>query len=212
MLSGNWTVSFAWSSLAFLAASCTHPKPSGSASSIDGPIPNFDGASESQPLAAEIAEAKEAAKPATKQSPPKAVPSRDDEIWAAVNDRVSTQVDIWFDLGDFPKSIQLLEFEQHVVPASYDVATSLGWMYENVLDYDSAVVAYKRYEVENPSEPDNALPLAEMYFRQKKYAKVIETVAHLLNRKKLHANNYRITANSYERLNELNKAESALVV
>ena len=128
------------------------------------------------------------------------------EIWNAVDDRVSRQIDVWFDGGDFPKSIHLLLFEATYWPHNYDVATNLGWMLENVEEWDSALEVYKQYYKNNPQDKDRALAEADYFFRRKQYAKVPDLLEPVLKLNP-HANNFRILAHAYERLNRFDDAK-----
>jgi tetratricopeptide (TPR) repeat protein len=136
-----------------------------------------------------------------------ATPSRDEAIWSYVQARMDQQIDVWFDDGEFPKAIQALRFENGIFPHDYEVATNLGWMQENVEDYASATTTYERYLRQNPKDVDAPLPLAQLYFRQKQYAKVPPLLTSAIKRTPPpHGNVWRILAHSYDRLNELEKS------
>jgi len=138
------------------------------------------------------------------QKPPSK--ARLDAIWAAVNDRITDQVDIWFEDGDYPKSIHLLVFQATYAPDNYDVVTNLGWMQENVEDWDGALATYKLYWKNNPSDKDRALPEAEYLFRRKQYAQIPSLVEPVLKFQP-HPNNYRVLAHSYEKLKKFEDAK-----
>ncbi len=140
-----------------------------------------------------------------------------DEIWDAVDARVSAQIDVWFDHdGDFPKVIQMLIFETTYYPHDYDVCTNLGWMQENVEEWDAAVATYKLYLKNNPTDKDRALPLADYMFRMgrmddlkhkpadaaKEYAPIPALLEPLIPLRP-HPNNYRILAHTYEKQHRL---------
>jgi tetratricopeptide (TPR) repeat protein len=124
-------------------------------------------------------------------------PARIDAIWSAARDRMLTQQDIWFDDGDFPACIQILKVEAERYPSDYDMWTNLGWMQENVEDWDSALATYIRYDRDNPQDPDAALPLAYYYFEKKLYSKLPELLEPSIKRK-CHPNNFRLLARAYE--------------
>jgi tetratricopeptide (TPR) repeat protein len=129
-----------------------------------------------------------------------------DAIWNAVDARVSSQVDTWFEDGDYPKVIHLLDFEARYAPADYEVVTNLGWMQENVEDYDSALSTYEAYRRNNPGDKDRALPEAEFLFRRKQYVTIpalLEPVIKLHP----HPNNFRVLAHAYERLKKFQDAK-----
>ena len=127
-------------------------------------------------------------------------PDRLTQIWNAVEDRMTDQVDTWFEEGDFPKSIQLLRFQNEMSPADYDIATNLGWMLENVEDYPGATAVYEKFRKFNVSDPDASMPLAEMYYRKRNFAQTITILEPVIGKKKgMHPNNYRMLATSYER-------------
>jgi tetratricopeptide (TPR) repeat protein len=124
---------------------------------------------------------------------------RVDAIWRVANDRIEQQENIWFDEGDFPSDIQLLKVQAELFPADYEIWTNLGWMEENVEQWDAALATYIRYRRDNPMEPDAALPEATYLFLKKIYAKVPPLLEPAIS-KKCHPNNFRILASSYEKL------------
>ncbi len=133
---------------------------------------------------------------------------RDGEIWSHAQARIEQQMDVWFESGDYPKVIQLLKVERDLTPHDYEVATNLGWMQENVEDYPSAIKTYERYIADNPNSNDAELPLAQLYFRQKKYALVPPLLEKTVKRTPPpHGNVWRILAHSYERTNRLKESE-----
>jgi tetratricopeptide (TPR) repeat protein len=129
----------------------------------------------------------------------KAAPSRMAVILDSISSRMSRQHDIWFDLGEFPKDIQLLRMEAELEPSDYDTWTSLGWMQENILLYPDAEATYQRYRTLNPHDPDRSLPIAEYWFRKRNFTEAIKQIEGDLGRK-VHPNAFRIVANSYDRL------------
>jgi len=138
-----------------------------------------------------------ASRPQAPESP------RMDALWEAVSDRISTQTDIWYEGGDFPKCVELLRMQANLFPQDYEIVTNLGWMQENLERWDDAVTTYERFRADNPEDPDGSLPEAEYYFRKKEYAKVIPLMEPVVATHKGHPNNYRILAHSYARLNRL---------
>jgi tetratricopeptide (TPR) repeat protein len=123
---------------------------------------------------------------------------RVDAIWDAALDRMTTQADIWFDDGEFPKIIQLLRIENELRPHDYEIATNLGWMYGNVEEYDQEIAAYLRYQKNNPDDPDRTLPIAQFYFLKRNYPKVVDLLEPL-DKTKSHPNVWRILAQAYRR-------------
>ena len=142
------------------------------------------------------------------QAPKAKAPDRQAAIWNAATDRLTDQMDIWFKAGEFPKTIQVLRLQAEIDPHDYDVATNLGWMYENVDDYPNALIAYKRFRQSNPQDPDAAMPEAEMYYRKRKYADVIPILGPIIGRMGMHPNNYRLLATSYERVGKLKESRA----
>lgn len=129
---------------------------------------------------------------------------RTDAIWSYAQGRMDQQMDIWFEAGDYPKVIQVLRVEAEAFPHDYEVATNYGWMQENVQNYPAAIQAYERYRKDNPKDPDASLPLANLYFRQKKYTQVPALLEPAVKRTPPpHGNVYRILAHSYERTDRL---------
>jgi tetratricopeptide (TPR) repeat protein len=126
--------------------------------------------------------------------------NRVDAIWDAASDRISQQIDVWFQDGDFPVVVSLLGVQYELDTANYDVATNLGWMQENIQQWDDALATYVRYRELNPTDPDRALPEAEFYFRQKAYAKIPALLEPVLTMKHHpHPNVFRILAHAYEK-------------
>jgi tetratricopeptide (TPR) repeat protein len=141
------------------------------------------------------------------QAPAPAPQGRERAIWDFAQSRLNQQADIWFEVGDFPKVVQLLRVERDTFPHDYEVATNLGWMQENVQDYPGATASYERYLKDNPKDPDAPLPLAQLYFRQKKYAQVPPLLEPVLGRTPPpHGNVWRILAHSYERTQRLKES------
>ena len=135
---------------------------------------------------------------------PVAVANREDAIWSFAQSRMDQQMDVWFEAGDYPKVIEVLHFERDMFPSDYEVATNYGWMQENVQNYDGAILAYQRFRRDNPNDPDGALPLAQLYFRQKKYTEVWPLLEPALKRTPPpHGNVWRILAHSYEKTKRL---------
>lgn len=137
----------------------------------------------------------------TAGGPSGVAPNRTDQILQVARDRVTTQGDAWFSDGDYPRDIQSLRLLHELFPSDYDLATSLGWMLENVHDYGKALAVYIGYREANPHDPEAVYPEAWFYFRQKLYAKVPTLLEPALSYK-VHAepNTYRILASAYERM------------
>ena len=128
--------------------------------------------------------------------------SRVDAIMGYANDRLSTQIDAMFDDGDFPATIALLKLQAEAYPSDYDVWTNLGWMQENVHQWDAALATYVRYNRQNPKDPDHALPEAQFYSMRKLFAKVPPLLEPTI-KGPCHPNAFRILAKSYERMEML---------
>jgi len=127
-------------------------------------------------------------------------------IWAAVYNRTNTQIDVWWDQGDFPAIISLLRYQAELFPNDYDIATNLGWMYENVKDNSNAEAAYRRYAARNPNDPDAVLPIVQKAYMAKDYKRVISVANPAITRKGVHANVFRLLAHSYERTGDFKNA------
>lgn len=138
-------------------------------------------------------------------------PDRVAAIWSYAQNRIDRQVDVWFDAGDFPATIQMLKVSSELNPHDYDIVTNLGWMQENVQQYDAAAATYEMYRKNNPQDADNSLPLAQYYFMKKKYDKVPALLEPSMKVKgHPHPNVFRILAISYERLGKLSDAQRVL--
>ena len=153
-----------------------------------------------------------AQKPTAKPAPAK--PGRVDAIMDFANDRMSTEIDALFDDGDFPAAIGLLKVQAEAYPADYDVWTNLGWMQENVEQWDAALATYVRFDRQNPEDPDASFPEANFYFMRRAYAKVPPLLEPAIKRP-VHPNSYRVLAKAYERqgmLDDALRVYKALVV
>jgi tetratricopeptide (TPR) repeat protein len=129
-------------------------------------------------------------------------------IWNTIHNRYTTQLNRWFEDGDFPRCIQTLRLMHALEPADYETTTDLGWMLGNIERKDEELAVYKEYRLAYPDDPEAAYPEAQFYFFKKEYDKVIPLLEPTLA-KKPHANSYRILAHSYERLGKI--AESKRV-
>lgn len=136
---------------------------------------------------------------ASAQSPD---PKRLSSIWEAANERIERQTEAWFKEGDFPRTVQLLRMSYSLNPADYETATNLGWMLENIEEFDQALAVYIQLRTENPKVPDCAWPEANFYFQKKAYAKVPPILEPTLGSKP-HGNSFRTLAHSYEKMNML---------
>ena len=133
---------------------------------------------------------------------PKAGESRVDAILGFATDRLATQIDAMFDEGDFPAVVQLLRLQAEAFPSDYEVWTNLGWMQENVHQYDAALATYVRYNRQNPKDPDRALPEANFYFMRKLYAKVPPLLEPAI-KGPCHPNAFRTLARAYDKMEML---------
>lgn len=127
---------------------------------------------------------------------------RVDLIWSIAHNKVVDQIDVWWDAGDYPRIVQLQRLSYNIDPTDYEVATDLGWMLENVEQYDEALAVYVDFRKQNPEDPDSAYPEANFYFRQKAYAKVPSLLEPRLKAKP-HRLTYQTLAHSYERMDML---------
>jgi tetratricopeptide (TPR) repeat protein len=133
---------------------------------------------------------------------------RVDAIWDFAVDRINRQTDDWFELGDFPRVINLVRIMYALYPADFEIATNLGWMLENIQKWDEALAVYIKYRTENPKDPDAAWPEANFYFAKKLYPKIppiLEPTLKMATHP--HPNNYRTLAHAYERMDQLADAQ-----
>jgi tetratricopeptide (TPR) repeat protein len=120
-------------------------------------------------------------------------------IMGAIHTRIESQSDVWFDKGEFPRVVQLLRVQHGLDPNDYDIATNLGWMLENVEEWNEALAVYVRFRKLNPGDPDASYPEANFYFQKKAYAKVPPLLEPSID-KQPHPNSYRILAHAFERM------------
>lgn len=133
-----------------------------------------------------------------------ASPSRVDAIWNHAVDRLNSQMDTWFEDGDFPRVINMCKVMYALYPSDFDIATNLGWMLENVEKWDEALAVYIKFRTENPRDPDAAWPEANFYYMKKAYQKIPPILEPTIKMSaKPHPNSYRTLAHAYERMNQL---------
>ena len=84
----------------------------------------------------------------------------------------------------------------------YGTTTDLGWMLQNVEQYDEALAIYKAYRLAYPNDPEAPYPEAQYYYLHKQYAKVPPLIEGTLAEKP-HPNSFRILAHSYDHLGKL---------
>lgn len=134
--------------------------------------------------------------------------SRVKGILEFIRGEASSQHDVWFDDGDFPRSVQSLKILHSLFPADYSLLTDLGWMLENIQENSSALITYKKYATRYPEDAEAAYPEAEFYFRNKLWSKVPPIIEPSLKLKPHpHPNSYRILARSYEMMGLLKDSQ-----
>jgi tetratricopeptide (TPR) repeat protein len=133
--------------------------------------------------------------------------ARTQAIWDAAYNRMNQQIDVWFDDGDFPRATTLLKVQYELWPSDYEVATNLGWMHQNMQEWEDAQVVYRRYIAENPNDPDRALPMMTYHFQRRQFAEIIPWGEKYLSDKS-HANMFRLLATSYERTGKLTESRA----
>lgn len=133
-------------------------------------------------------------------------------IWDSAYNRMAEQASIWYDAGDFPRSVQLLRLQYEIFPNDFDVVTNLGWMLENVEQYPAALATYIDFRHRNPEDPDAGLPEAQFYMLKRAFAKIPPLLEPSMKSKKAKPSHltYRVLAIAYERLNLLSDAQRVL--
>lgn len=131
--------------------------------------------------------------------------ARQQAIDIAFYNQVSDQVDFWYDDGDFPRMIRLMEVMVSVYPNDYEMMTNLGYLLMSTERFDEMMVVYQRYRKENPNDPDCALPEAGFYFQQKMYSKIPPLLEPAIS-KRAHANVFRLLGNAYKRMGMIKDA------
>ena len=123
-----------------------------------------------------------------------------DEIWDHVDNRVITQLDLWYELGEFPECVSLLKVQSAYSPDDYDICTSLGWMLENVDQMNQARDVYRAFSDRHPEVGDAIFALGFSYFNARDYDNAIKCLEPSLA-KNPSPNSYRVLAKAYERKN-----------
>lgn len=134
-------------------------------------------------------------------SPKKTKQERVSQVLDSLHVRMAKQADAWFEQGDFPKCIQNLRVLRSLFPSDYEIATNLGWMLENVHEWNEALSVYVSYKQGNPQDPDAAWPEANFYFMKKSYAKIPSLLEPALKHASTpHPNTFRTLAHAYDKL------------
>lgn len=139
---------------------------------------------------------------AQQTAPPVSEQQRIDSIWYAATERMSQQVNLWYDHGKYLPAIQLLEMVMVLFPYDFDSANLLGWLLESTEDQAGALATYVDFRKNNPGDPDGPYLEAFYYFKKKLYAKIpplLEPTMKMTPHP--HPNTYRELAHSYERMN-----------
>lgn len=129
-------------------------------------------------------------------------------IEGAMVNRIGTQSDVWFDSGEFLRSVQTLRARNEMYPSDYETATDLGWMLENIEEWGEALATYVRFRHENPNNPDASYPEANFYFVKRLYAEIPPLLEPSIKMAGTpHPNTYRVLAHSYDRLGLLSDSK-----
>ncbi len=134
------------------------------------------------------------------------LPPEEKEVWLGASEVIEENVNNWFTDGEFERCIPLLKIRFEADPANYDWVTDLGWMLASSEHPDEELAYYIRFRRENAGDLDCALPEAQFYFLKKVFAKVPPLLEGTLVDRS-HPNNYRILANSYEKLGQYKDAK-----
>jgi predicted Zn-dependent protease len=128
--------------------------------------------------------------------------SRLDEIWGHADSRIVRQQDEWFENGDFPRAMALLDLQIQYKPNDEDIVTNVGWMLMNVKRYDDAIALYKSYMIKHPSNTGVPVMLAQHYVNKKQYPLAIAELERAV-KDGAGINAYRLLAKTYERQKDL---------
>ncbi len=129
-------------------------------------------------------------------------PKRIDAIWKAMKSRIVQQNDVWYNLGDYPRVIQLLRMHYSLDQTDYDIATNLGYMLESTEQNDLALAVYIQLRNSASPDPDKVWPEANFYYQKKAFAKIPPLLEPTLKQNP-HSNSYRTLAHAYEKMNML---------
>ena len=135
-------------------------------------------------------------------APPQIDLKTENKTLEAAVDRISEQVDYWFDRGDFPRVVAALKALYELDTKDEESLENLGWMLENMEKHDEALAYYVRFRKEHPEVRDAPYYEANFYFKKKLYARIPALLEPILERKP-HPNVYRVLAHSYEKMGQL---------
>ncbi len=127
-------------------------------------------------------------------------------IVLATSQFLTRQADNWFEAGDFPAAISVLRYQYSLAPTNEEAVTDLGWMLQNVGRLQDAEALYKRFASDAVDNPDRALPLAQFYALVTREPRKVITLLEPLINEKVHPNNLRLLAKSYERIDDFKNA------
>ena len=87
-------------------------------------------------------------------APPQIDLKTENKTLEAAVDRISEQVDYWFDRGDFPRVVAALKALYELDTKDEESLENLGWMLENMEKHDEALAYYVRFRKEHPEVRD----------------------------------------------------------
>lgn len=129
------------------------------------------------------------------------------QIQEAMLSRLNQERDGWFGEGDYPAVTHNLEYVVRWTPNDYERVTDLGWMYSNMRQFDRELSVYVRFRQNNPEMADAPFPEANFLYRRDAFARVIALLRPTIDMEpKPHPNNYRMLAQSYEKMGLLQEA------
>ncbi len=136
-------------------------------------------------------------------------PNRMSALWQAADERLTTQYDDWFKVGDYPRIVSALQYLHEFEPTDYETLTNLGWMLENIDRSDEALALYIDYRKKNPHIEDAEFPEVNFYYSRKLYTKVPQLVEPKIAAKQSGPFAIRMLAHAYEKMNLLSDSQRA---
>ncbi|HXH60904.1 MAG TPA: hypothetical protein VNI20_06050 [Fimbriimonadaceae bacterium] len=123
------------------------------------------------------------------------------EIMGYVEQRAFVETKAPFDVGDYPKTIQIQRMRFVLNPQNEELATNLIWMLGNVEYHTEELATAIKFRLQNPQNPDRGLPEAFIYQTLKAYARIPGIIEPDIERTPApHGNTFRVLGHAYEKL------------
>jgi hypothetical protein len=126
---------------------------------------------------------------------------RVDEILRHVEERANQETEAVYELGDYPKVIQMQRMRAVLRPWDEDLSTDLIWMLGNIENDGEALVVAKQFRLANPMNPNRGYAEAQLYNEWRMFARIPRVLEPDITKEPPpHRNSYTLLSAAYTRL------------